>query len=105
MIVADAEPLFPPTVAVIVAAPIPTPRAIPVLETVRTVESLLSHATGWLGRGLPLPFLTSAEYCIPVARPPIAAAGLTLIEATAFASEKTLRSLSHATSAQAMLGD
>src|ERR1035437_4898162 len=59
-----ATPFMPmPAAAVIVALPMPTPTANPLLDTVTMVESLLLQLKNWPAMGLPLMSFAMADDC------------------------------------------
>src|ERR1035437_1317129 len=70
-------------VAVMVALPMPTPTAKPLLETVTMVESLLIQLKNWPPIGLPLASLAMADNCADSPRATLDDGGFSVTEATA----------------------
>jgi len=77
-----AVPLCPSLVAVIVAEPVATPVTTPLAETVATAALLVPHATTRPLRAVPFASFGVAVNCVVVATVTVAAAGLTITEAT-----------------------
>src|ERR1035437_11203166 len=70
-------------VAVMVALPMPTPTAKPLLETVTMVESLLIQLKNWPPIGLPLASLAMADNCADSPRATLDDGGVSVTGATA----------------------
>src|ERR1035437_6391997 len=80
-------PFMPfPAAAVMVALPMPTPTANPLLDTVTMVESLLLQLKNWPAMGLPLMSFAMADDCADSPRAMLDAGRLRVPEATVTAA-------------------